>query len=388
MANNVKSLLDIEIRYNNYLEENLGGESKQEFYRRHILNESNKRVTAKFINGVFRKYGLKHKVQNLALFQRAFVHESYLECNIMNKKYLRQIKDTPSIPKKHVKKSLPLLDHTPIVNKNKKIEYIANMDYDKKIHKKATGKDIKKLPSMHKEHLSYELLEFLGDAVIHDAIASYLYHRYPEQNEGFVTRIRTNLENGKTQSKFSKCMGLHKYMIISRCMERAGARLNNYKVAEDILEAFIGALSKEISREECFKFIIKIIEAEADIVAMISTVTNYKGELMKEYHKHPTWDAVKYIDITEEVKENMQIDDKLFYMKATTGEESQWYEGRGKGKSKQDAEKMAAKDILIQMGIIGHTLIDDNDDKDDIYDEGSDSDSDDDIYSCSDSESS
>ena len=44
---------------------------------------------------------------------------------------------------------------------------------------------------------SYEVLEFLGDAVIHAVIAEYLHRRYPDKDQGFLTKLRTKIENGQ-----------------------------------------------------------------------------------------------------------------------------------------------------------------------------------------------
>ena len=51
---------------------------------------------------------------------------------------------------------------------------------------------------------SYEVLEFLGDAVIHSVIAEYLFRRYPEKDQGFLTKLRTKIEKGETLNKFSR----------------------------------------------------------------------------------------------------------------------------------------------------------------------------------------
>ena len=47
------------------------------------------------------------------------------------------------------------------------------------------------------QDMSYERLEFLGDAILNMIVANYLYFRFPDQNEGFLSKIRTRIVNGK-----------------------------------------------------------------------------------------------------------------------------------------------------------------------------------------------
>lgn len=314
-------ILDIDEKYRNFCSENSDKIIPiEEYYLLHILNEKNKLITKKFINNIFSKYGLNHKVNELQRFQKAFIHDSYLEKNISNIKYLRQIKDTEMI-----------------------------LEKDKKNAMKLFNGDI-----------SYQRLEYLGDSVIHVAIAQYLEERFEEQDEGFLTKIRTRLENGRTEANFSRALGLPEYVIISRSIEQAGGRLNNYKISEDIFEAFIGALSKEITLDECVKFVINIIEKEADIVHMINNENNFKGVLMKECHAQK-WDDVDYNTEDDEEAEIL----KLFTVKAICGDEVKKYIGYGQGKSKRQAQQKAAKSILIKMGKLVNESIEE--DENDIY---------------------
>ena len=107
---------------------------------------------------------------------------------------------------------------------------------------------------------SYEVLEYLGDAVIHAVLAEYLFRRYPNADQGFLTTLRTRIEKGETLNKFSRKLQFDKYAIISRNIELSGGRDNNVNIMEDIFEAFIGALKLETNFETCQKFIINLID--------------------------------------------------------------------------------------------------------------------------------
>ena len=157
-----EKVIEIEEKYKQHCLENMEESvDKHTFMLHHVLNEKNKWVTSKFINNIFKTHNLKHKVSNLEIYKESFIHDAYLETNLLNFKHLRQIKDTQ-----------------PIDNITKKI-----------------------IPLQQK---SYQRLEYLGDAVIHIAIAKYLYERYPNEDEGFLTKIRTRLENGKQNHKLQE----------------------------------------------------------------------------------------------------------------------------------------------------------------------------------------
>jgi dsRNA-specific ribonuclease len=91
------------------------------------------------------------------------------------------------------------------------------------------------------QEMSYERLEFLGDAILGMVVARYLYERYPDQNEGFLSRIRTKIVNGRMLGSLAEKVGFPPFAILSKQIEESQGR-NNYKIMEDIFEAFIGAL--------------------------------------------------------------------------------------------------------------------------------------------------
>jgi dsRNA-specific ribonuclease len=279
--------------------------------KNHILNENNKPITADFINKIFKKYGLDHRVQNLELFQLAMVHVSYLNRSTVTDKTARMLRDViPIAPhKKHL--AMPLKDK------------------------------------------NYGTLEFLGDAKIHDILAEYLWERYGDtEDEGFMTKLRTKIEKSETLSELAKKLNLHFYAIVARNIEQSGGRLNNTPLTEDLFESFVGALSREITFEKLKTFIVNIIERELNISEMIYINDNYKDQLMQYFHQLK-WGEPKYIedvDLQRTVKEGCQ-EVKYFtiYVKNSQGE----IIGVGKGNSKIRADQNAALDALINLDVLG-----------------------------------
>ena len=66
---------------------------------------------------------------------------------------------------------------------------------------------------------SNERLEYLGDAILSATVASYLYERFPDEEEGFMTRIRTKLVNGEMLGSLADKMNLNEFLVISRHVE-------------------------------------------------------------------------------------------------------------------------------------------------------------------------
>jgi ribonuclease-3 len=136
---------------------------------------------------------------------------------------------------------------------------------------------------------SYERLEYLGDSVLGMIVASYLFARYPTENEGFLSKMRTHLVNGRMLA--SLCMrhtSLPQHVAISRQMEatseaacaqddavastaqveRNAKRALPRGVLEDVLEAFIGALFLDHGYDVASQWVVAFLERSVDFAAL------------------------------------------------------------------------------------------------------------------------
>lgn len=183
---------------------------------------------------------------------------------------------------------------------------------------------------------SNERLEFLGDAVINLIVGKYLFERYPDENEGFLTRIRTKLVNGSMLAQLCTYTGLQNFIIISKQIEENNGR-NNKKLLEDLFEAFIGAMIIDL---ECYdiieKWLINLIEDNIDFSQLVSQNTNFKDMFIKQFqHKYnylPKFYEVSTRQDTNGKYYTICIKDKNNVILATGG-----------GYSKKIAENEAAK---------------------------------------------
>ena len=286
----------------------------------YIINENNKYITKKAIESMLKRYGIKHTVKNLDCFQTAMTPSAYIINSPENTRLMKLIKE---------KNLQPIPD-------------------------KSTGIPLRKQ--------SYQRLEFLGDSVIHKVLANYLYTRYPDEDEGFMTRLRTKIESGESLALFTKAMGLQEYILLPRNLEELGGREKNYKILEDVFEAFIGALSLESTDEVCTKLIVGLLESEVDISGLICNETNYKDTLLQYYHR------MRWPDPEYGSRGATGTDSKKTFMMYVKGylpnskNEREWgIVGAGEGSSKRKGEQEAARMALLKYGVITET--------EEIYDE-------------------
>ena len=200
------------------------------------------------------------------------------------------------------------------------------------------------------QDMSYERLEFLGDSILDMVISSYLYERYPDQNEGFLSKIRTKIVNGKMLGYLSNIVGFNKFAIISKQVEDSNGR-NNYKIMEDIFEAFIAALflDSNSNYDIVNKWIIYIIENNLDFSDLISSKNNYKDMLIY-YMQHHLQDIPKFLEIEVSIKDSIKI------FKYCIKDKSNTVISTSTGNSKKDAENNAALEALKHFNVNINTL--------------------------------
>jgi ribonuclease-3 len=276
--------------------------------RDRILNEKNIPITEEFINSIFERLGFDHRVKNLEMFQLAMIHTSYLEENISNPKMIKLLKDIPPIDQKTRKKCMPLQEH------------------------------------------SYERLEYLGDSIIRHAIGKYLFKRYPNEEEGFLTTNRSKMENKFALSDLARKLGIQNYAVIAKNIEMANGRTSYVTLTEDIFEAFVGALNLEIDENRTVDFLWLIIEKELDVPETIRTQNNYKDQLMQYFHKI---DVVKH-DLQYDDDEMETDDGKKRFRTIVSDKDTRRKLGIGSGRSKKTSQQRAAKDALIKLGLLGN----------------------------------
>jgi ribonuclease-3 len=226
---------------------------------------------------------LKMKVKNISYYQRSLVHKSIY---------------------KAVKRYIPLPD-----------------------------KPLQEYLNQHNERM-----EFLGDSVLSLIIANYLYHRYPENDEGFLTRIKTKLVNGSQLAKLAKTIGLGKYILLSNHVQNINGR-ESQKILEDVFEAFLAAIFKDLGFDAVNSFIIDIIETLDFDEILIED--NYKDTLLKYVQQNFKKSTPEYTLLNTDGPPHKRI------FTVAVNINGMYYE-TGTAKSKKQAEQIAANNTLIK----------------------------------------
>lgn len=128
---------------------------------------------------------------------------------------------------------------------------------------------------------SFETLEFLGDSVLGFVITKFLYDKFEERQEGFLTKARTKLVRGETLAQIAEKMNLNRWIV----MDEKGMRNEwnrNPKILEDAFEALIGAIYMDIGLIHTREFILRIYNDPNFVnLNMIMIDDNYKDHLMR-----------------------------------------------------------------------------------------------------------
>lgn len=184
---------------------------------------------------------------------------------------------------------------------------------------------------------SYERLEFLGDAVLDLIISEIIFSRYPDENEGFLTKLRAKLVRGDALADYAQGLGLSELLVIGERARGQGIELSK-NVLADVFESLVGAVYVDAGYGEAYRFVERVIEEQVRFDDIVDTLENYKSLLLE-------WAQARQLPIPtyEVIAEKGPGHDKTFEVKAVVdGKDC----GRGTGKSKKRAEQQAAKRAL------------------------------------------
>lgn len=180
------------------------------------------------------------------------------------------------------------------------------------------------------KRINNERLEFLGDAVLDTILSDYLFEKFPDANEGFMTKIRSRIVNREILNHLAISMGIDK-ILVSNVSSNSSTR-NLYG---DALEALIGALFVDKGFKKTKNLFIKrVFNKYLDLSQIVDTDTDYKSLVFEWIQKHKT-------NLTFEYKEEYDFKLKKSVFSATLLINKEEF-GRGQGASKKEAEQEAA----------------------------------------------
>lgn len=188
-------------------------------------------------------------------------------------------------------------------------------------------------PLAGQQILNNERLEYLGDSVLNTVVADYLYHLYPNEREGFLTKMRAKIVSRETLNYVARQIKLDR-IIVSRLEEQQG---NN--VLGNALEAVIGAIFLDAGFRKTRQYILRhLIQPHIDVRQFECVTFDYKSQLIEWSQKNDM--EVVFEDMEQQTPNFTQ---PLFVSEVKLHDEIL---GRGKGHSKKEAQQMAAKEAF------------------------------------------
>lgn len=280
------------------------------------INPENRLITKEFINDIMVRFGINdkrkqiYKVNNLDYFITATTHKTY-SLDVSEEEY----------------------------NTIKEMYYLNYPDSN----------------YVFIQNTNYERLEFIGDSIIKPILTDYITSYFINQNEGFLSKLRSRLEKTQFFSNLTKLLNLKDYILISRQYEETDTRNTNLSIMEDVFEAFIGALYLDAKEQKDCGYAFKVIHDliynifESDTFNLdlrkMSIDDNYKDKLNSFCNMNklpqPVYKLKDVQSITDKRGNNMYK-----YNEYTVLVIVREFEAIGKSKTKKDAEQKAALNML------------------------------------------
>lgn len=184
-----------------------------------------------------------------------------------------------------------------------------------------------------------ERLEFLGDAVLDAVMGEYLYHRYPDRGEGFLTRMRSKLVSRHQLSILAK------HVEIERVMEVNIGGNQDTSVPGNAMEALFGALLLDKGFDRTKAAVIRLVTTHFDLRAVEQEDRDSKSRLLE-------WGQKQHRKVEFLINEDNGQGGRNRRFVAEVKVDGRPC-GTGAGHSKKKAEQEAARDATRKLGMAG-----------------------------------
>ncbi len=196
-----------------------------------------------------------------------------------------------------------------------------------------THRSVSKKSEETGKRINYERLEFLGDAVLGSVIAHWLYKESPNEQEGYLTQMRSKIVSRKNLNNVGEVLGLDR-LIVSKVKD-------SKDVVGDVFEALIGAIYEDRGYEMTKKFIHKkIIIPFIDIDQLENQISSYKSFMIEWSQKNKK--TLEFVTVEEE-----NAEDGIIFMSSLMLDSN--IIAKGRANSKKKAEEISAKRAYFSM---------------------------------------
>jgi len=201
------------------------------------------------------------------------------------------------------------------------------------IHKSATSS------VANGRKVNNERLEYLGDSIIDSIVAEYLFLKYPNESEGFLTKMRSRIVSRSSLNAIALTIGLDKLVVT-----QTNNPLAHRHIFGDALEAFVGAIYLDRGFKTTRNWINSfILDRHIDLTTLKETETDYKSRIIELAQKNKLC-----IQFESEEQATERGQNPSFVAKLTLNDRLL---GTGFGSSKKEAEQNAAMVALERIDI-------------------------------------
>ena len=185
---------------------------------------------------------------------------------------------------------------------------------------------------------SNERLEFLGDTVIDLIVAEYLYEKFPDKDEGFLTKVKAKIVNRNMLSSIGAEIELAKQIRY-----KTGRSIRIATIEGNAFEAIIGALYLDSDYETTKKiYNARIIRTYVNLNEVLEQEIDFKSALL-------IWGQRSKLEVKFEISDEATKANNFEYTACVIINNKKW--GLGKGLSKKEAEQHASKETLVLLGV-------------------------------------
>jgi ribonuclease-3 len=178
--------------------------------------------------------------------------------------------------------------------------------------------------------INNERLEYLGDSVLDAILSDFLFEKFPDANEGFLTKIRSRIVNRDVLNQLAVSMGINKILVSN--VNSAHPTKNLYG---DAFEALIGVVFLDKGFRKTKKLFLKnVLNKYLDLDEIVNTDSDYKSLVFEWVQKHKSNLIFTY---NEEYDFNLK---KSVFSTILTIDKKEL--GEGHGSSKKEAEQEAS----------------------------------------------
>lgn len=189
--------------------------------------------------------------------------------------------------------------------------------------------------SEHADSPSNERLEFLGDAVLGWAVTDALFRRHPELDEGELSSLRKAVVNAEALADVAESLGIGAHLRLGRGEEASGGR-ERASILADALEAVVAAVFIDAGADAAHDLVTRLLSPLLDDAAAAVARLDAKSRLI-ELAAQRDW------RVTFDVRGEGPDHEKCFRAVVFLDDVER---GRGEGRTKKEAERVAALDTL------------------------------------------